>query len=108
MGDGEAVIGDGHALLLAAEDPGEHLLAVPHAAPAVDDEREAGEVVGEVAPLDRLELERDARALPEPAGDLHAPDVLADGVVRARLGDEDAVARAGRSRRRRAYWPNSS
>ena len=53
------------------------------------------QVVREVVPLHVRELELAADVLREPARDLHPADVLADGVVRAGLGDEHAVA--GRS-----------
>ena len=51
-----------------------------------------GGVGGEIAALHVRELELGAHVLREPARNLHAPDVVPDGVVRARLGDEDAVA----------------
>ena len=50
------------------------------------------EVVGEVVALDVVEFELAADVLRQPARDLDAADVLADGVVRAGLGDEHAVA----------------
>jgi hypothetical protein len=52
------------------------------------------QVVGEVVALHVGEVELAADVLREPAGDLDPADVLADRVMAARFGDEDAVARA--------------
>ena len=59
----------------------------------MDHERVGGEVFGEIVTLDRVDLQLAPGVLREPAGDLHPPDVVGYGVVAARLGDEDAVAR---------------
>ncbi len=90
--DGQPVVGDGNPGLLAAQDAGEHGSAVGGAGAAVDHGAVGRQVLGKVVALDRVHLELAAHILVEPPRDLHPADVVGDGVMAARLGDEDAVA----------------
>src|SRR5689334_12592903 len=92
VGDDQAVVGDRDTGALAARDPALHLAAVPHASAAVDHQLVRREVFREVVALAVIDLEPGARVLSEPSRNLHAADVICDGVMRACLRDEDTIA----------------
>ena len=93
-GDRHAVVRDGHPCPPGLLDAGQHLPAGEHAAAAVDDQAVVGQVVRVVPSCARVDLHVRPHVLAQPAGDLHAADVVLDGVVAARLGDQDPVIRS--------------
>ena len=86
MGDGDAVVGEGHALRQRLAAAVKHLPLVEHAAAAVHHQRIGRKILGKVAAGAEVKVELPARVPADPARQLDGADVLALPVVRAALG----------------------
>lgn len=92
IGDAEAIVGDGDSGLFCTQDAAQDGSAVPGAGATMDDELEAGEVFGEIAPMGPLEMELTAYVAIEHTGNFNGPDIFMDGMMGAGFGDEHFIA----------------
>ena len=94
------VICDRDALAEAGCQTGLHFPLVEHTPAAVDDERNAGEILRKLRTGGKPQIQRFAGITRQPAGQLFSPDVAALPVVRAALGNQHRVAVGKRIQRR--------
>ena len=87
IGDGDAVIGNGYALLLCAADAVLHLLFVQHARAAVDYELIPAQIFGKACAAGPFKLRLCAGKFFNPGGQLDCADVAALAVVCAAFAD---------------------
>ena len=77
LGDGNAVVGDGHMAVQAVTDAGLHLPFVEHTAAAVDDQGVGREILGELPTGGEVIVQVAASVLFQPVGELLCADVPA-------------------------------
>ena len=103
LGDGHAVIGDGHPGSHGPLHPGLHLPVVEHTAAAVDGQRDAVKVLRKFAAGSEAELQVFfAGVAVDPRRQLHRADILALAMMGAALGDQHRIAIPQVIQRRRA------
>ena len=77
LGDGNAVVGDGHMAVQAVTDAGLHLPFVEHTAAAVDDQGVGREILGELPTGGEVIVQVAASVLFQPVRELLCADVPA-------------------------------
>ena len=87
VGDGDAIVGDGYALLLCAADTVLHFLFVQHARAAVYNQLVLAQIFGEACAAGPFKLRLYAGKFFNPCGQLDCADVAALAVVGAAFAD---------------------
>ena len=87
VGDGDAVVGDGHALLLCAADAVLHFLFVQHARAAVNNQFIFAQIFGEACAAGPFKLRLCAGKFFNPGGQFNGADVAALAVMSTAFAD---------------------
>ena len=92
IGDGDAVVGNGHGLVSGALHAVLDFPAVEHTTAAVDDQGIRRQVFREIAAAGRFDADILMRIITKPAGNLDRADVVALAMMGTAFGNEDRVA----------------